>query len=262
MSYTLKTNLANKSNYGGQRSTSSIKYIVIHYTGNDGDTDEANGTYFKNNVVKASAHYFVDSDSVTQSVPDNYVAYSVGGSKYDNCNSTGGGKHYGKCANSNSLSIELCDDKKNGTIYPSDATISNALALTKKLMQKYGIDSEHVIRHFDVTGKSCPEYWCGSDEKNKKWKTAFHNKLSTSTEASSKTETAVKTNEDTTDGSFLVQVIVDSLNIRNGAGIYYSIVGEVKKDYKFTIVQTKGSWGKLKSGAGWINISSKYVKRL
>ena len=42
----LKTNLANRNNYGAKRSTSKIKYIVIHYTANDGDTDEGNGNYF------------------------------------------------------------------------------------------------------------------------------------------------------------------------------------------------------------------------
>ena len=79
MSYELKQNLANRANYGSKRNLSKIKYLVIHYTSNDGDSDEANGKYFANNVVKASAHYFVDDDSVTQSVPDNYAAYAVGG---------------------------------------------------------------------------------------------------------------------------------------------------------------------------------------
>ncbi len=177
MAYKLKKNLANKKNYGGSRKISAIKYIAIHYTANDGDTDEGNGKYFHSNIVKASAHYFVDSDSVTQSVPDDYVAWSVGGSKYSNCKSTGGGKFYGKCTNSNSISIELCDDKKNGTVYPSAATITNVIELTKDLMKKYGIPAENVIRHFDVTGKSCPAYWCGTDAKNKKWKTEFQDKL-------------------------------------------------------------------------------------
>ena len=113
MAYTLKTNIANKKNYGGKRNISSIKYIVIHYTGNDGDSDEANARYFKNNIVKASAHYFVDDDSVTQSVPDNYIAWSVGGRRYSSCSKTGGGSMYGKCTNSNSISVELCDDVKN-----------------------------------------------------------------------------------------------------------------------------------------------------
>lgn len=186
MAYTLKKNLANKKNYGNKRNTSSIKYIVIHFTANDGDTDENNGKYFHNNVVKTSAHYFVDSDSVTQSVPDNYVAYSVGGTKYNN----GGGKHYGKCTNSNSLSIELCDDVKNKKIYPSTKTIANAIELTKTLMKKYGIKADHVIRHYDVTGKSCPAYWCGTSDKDKKWKTEFHNKLAAQVKTPTKTKKA------------------------------------------------------------------------
>ena len=79
MSYELKQNLANRANYGSKRDLSKIKYLVIHYTNNDGDSDEANGKYFAREIVKASAHYFVDDDSVTQSVPDNFAAYAVGG---------------------------------------------------------------------------------------------------------------------------------------------------------------------------------------
>ena len=180
MSYKLKKKYANKSNYGAKRSTSNIKYIVIHYTANDGDTDEANANYFASRIIKASAHYFVDDDSVTQSVPDNYVAWSVGGSKYNNCKTTGGGKYYTKCTNSNSISIELCDTKKDGKIYPTKKTIDNAIELTRKLMKQYNIPSTNVIRHFDVTGKTCPVYWCGTSEKNQLWKTEFHNKLSNS----------------------------------------------------------------------------------
>lgn len=30
------------------------------------------------------------------------------------------------------------------------------IALTKKLMTKYNIPEDHVIRHHDVTGKICP----------------------------------------------------------------------------------------------------------
>ena len=177
MAYTLKKNLANKSNYGAARSLDKIKYIVIHYTANDGDTDENNGKYFANNKVGASAHYFVDDDSVTQSVPDNFVAWAVGGAKYPSCATTGGGKHYKKCTNTNSISIELCDDVKNGTIYPSAQTIENAIAFTKAKMAEYNIPKENVIRHFDVVGKLCPAYWCGTVAKDSKWLTDFWNKL-------------------------------------------------------------------------------------
>lgn len=156
MSYIFKQRIAHRANYGSKRALSRIKYIVWHYTANDGDSDEGNGNYFANNIVQASAHYFVDGDSVTQSVPDDYVAYSVGGNKYSNCNKTGGGKFYGQCTNANSISIELCDEVRNGKSDFSASTIENAIELTKILMKKHNVDINHVIRHFDVTGKQCP----------------------------------------------------------------------------------------------------------
>ena len=168
-----KTLFANPKNYGRKRSLSSIKYIVIHYTANDGDHDESNAKYFHNNVVKASAHYFVDDDSYTKSVPLKNIAWSVGGKKYPNCGKTGGGKKYGLCTNANSINIELCDTVRDGKAGASAATIQNALTLTRKLMKKYNIDKAHVIRHFDVTGKPCPAYWVD----DKKWKKEFWDKL-------------------------------------------------------------------------------------
>ena len=35
--------------------------------------------------------------------------------------------------------------------------MKRAAELTRQLMAKYGIDSSHVLRHYDVTGKKCPE---------------------------------------------------------------------------------------------------------
>ena len=61
---------------------------------------------------------------------------------------------------------------------------------------------------------------------------------------------------------FRVKIKVDDLNYRSGPGTTYAVGGQVKKGYVFTIAETSGNWGKLKSGAGWINISSKYVTRL
>lgn len=166
----IKTNLANRANYGDARSLTSIKYIVIHYTANDGDTDENNGVYFRNNAVETSAHYFVDSDSVTQSVPDNYIAWHCGAIIYN----------HPKCRNANSIGVEICDDEKNGVIYPSAKTIANTIELVESLMKKYNIPKANVIRHYDVTGKLCPAYWCGSKDKDDKWKKQFVDKIGTS----------------------------------------------------------------------------------
>lgn len=155
----IKTNLANRQNYGGARTAASIKYIVIHYTANDGDHDEGNANYFKNNVVNASAHYFVDDDSITISVPDLFTAWAVGGTKWKDCAATGGGTMYGKITNSNSISVEMCDTQKDGTIKATEKTMANTAALVKDLMKKYNITIENVYRHFDVTGKHCPAYF-------------------------------------------------------------------------------------------------------
>ena len=158
MSYTIKEQLANSGNYGGSRNASQIRYLVYHYTGNDGDRAANNAKYFQNNIVKASAHYFVDDTTVWRSVPDLKVAWSVGGSKDANADKTGGGTMYGVISNTNSLSIEMCDTIRNGVYQASEATLSNAAALGRALMEKYGIPIENVYRHFDVTGKHCPSY--------------------------------------------------------------------------------------------------------
>lgn len=158
MSYTIKEQLANSENYGGSRNASQIRYLVYHYTGNDGDRAANNAKYFQNNIVKASAHYFVDDTTVWRSVPDLKVAWSVGGSKYANADKTGGGTMYGIITNTNSISIEMCDTIRNGVYQASESTLVNAAELGRELMEKYGIPIENVYRHFDVTGKHCPSY--------------------------------------------------------------------------------------------------------
>ena len=172
MSYTLIEQLAAPGNYGGSRAASQIKYLVFHYTGNDGDAARNNAAYFQNNVVKASAHYFVDDACVYRSVPDLRVAWAVGGSKYANADLTGGGTMYGIITNTNSISIEMCDTIKNGVYQASEATMENAAALGKHLMQVYNIPIENVYRHFDVTGKHCPSYLINAE----KW-AAFKERL-------------------------------------------------------------------------------------
>lgn len=173
----IRTIEANPGNYGGSRRLDQIQYIIIHYTSNDGDTAYNNCMYFKNTIVKASAHYFVDGNMVYRSVKDNTIAWSVGGNKYPSCPQTGGGKFFGKCTNTSSVSIEICDTKKDGRVYPTQQAIKQAQELTEALMAKYNIPKDRVIRHFDVTGKLCPAYWCGDSNKDQKWLTEFKNGL-------------------------------------------------------------------------------------
>lgn len=158
---------SNAGNYGGKRKVGDIKYIVLHYTGNNGDSARANGLYFQRTVVQASAHYFVDSKEIVQSVHDDYIAWHCGAKIY----------YHPNARNANSIGVELCDDNKDGEIYPSAATIDRALALVKQLMDKYGVPQENVIRHWDVSHKLCPAYWSGTSAKDALWRSAFWSRL-------------------------------------------------------------------------------------
>lgn len=54
--------------------------------------------------------------------------------------------------------------------------------------------------------------------------------------------------------SFVVKVTTSALNIRSGNGTNYKIVGCIRNMGVYTIVEKRGDWGRLKSGAGWIHL--------
>ena len=137
---------ANGANFARGR-TQPIQFLVIHYTANNGDTVQNNLDYFAGNAVGASAHYFVDENGYGQSVKDADTAWHCGASSY----------RHEACRNANSIGMELCSRKDSkGNYYFMDQTVYNAAVLARQLMQTYGIDRAHVLRHYDVTGKKCP----------------------------------------------------------------------------------------------------------
>lgn len=46
-----------------------------------------------------------------------------------------------------------------GRYWLEDAVVANAALLTRRLMRKYGIPIENVLRHYDVVSKRCPAMW-------------------------------------------------------------------------------------------------------
>lgn len=144
----------------------SIDYIAIHYTaGTTSRKGVAKNTasYFAKGTVQASADFIVDDVDVVQYNPDlnNYYCWAVGDPR--NKNSKGGSLN-GIAKNSNSISIEMCSTNSCGQMtWPNDgrysftqAVINNTIDLVKYLMGKYGIPIDHVVRHYDITGKLCP----------------------------------------------------------------------------------------------------------
>ena len=145
--------MISKYNYTPGNS-SRIKYIVIHYVGALGGAKE-NCIYYGGRDRGSSAHYFVGFDGeIWQCVEDQNIAWHCGASSY---------KHP-ECRNANSIGIEMCVRKKGTQTlgatdrdwYFENKTVQSTIELVRYLMEKYHIPADHVIRHYDVTGKICP----------------------------------------------------------------------------------------------------------
>ena len=140
----------NLSNFRAGR-TQPVRYIVMHYTANNGDTARNNCDYYHRvGGLQASAHYFCDEHGAMQSVREGDTAWHCGARAY----------WHPECRNGNSIGIEMCSRKRaDGSYYILPETVANAAALAREIMQRYGIDTDHVLRHYDVTGKRCPMPW-------------------------------------------------------------------------------------------------------
>ena len=183
----------------------------------------------------ASWHFTVDDKEIYQAQSCNYKCFHAG-------NATG---------NATSIGIEICmfnDATRQLKAY------KNAIELVKILLKYYGWTIDKVKQHYDWSKKDCPT-WLRSGKFGYNW-TWFKNQI-TSKATVTQPSTGTGTN-----GSFVVKITTSSLNVRKGPGTSYAVVTTVKKGEAYTITEVKGSWGKLKSGVGWINISSNYVKRV
>ncbi len=174
--------------YGRERSYDSIKYIVIHYTGNNGDTAKNNCDFFHNgNTRSAGAHFFVSQDgSVCQSIQMKKAAYAVGGFVTQK---NGAGSFYKQCTNMNSVSIELCD---NASRDPSDAQ-TEAVRQLVQYIRRVCPNATRIIRHWDVSGKSCPARMIGVNQA--KW-LAFRTAISAAEAPAQKPAPAEKPKEE------------------------------------------------------------------
>ncbi len=121
-----------------------VNGIVIHYTANPGATAIANRNYFENlkdtHTTKASSHFVVGLDGeIVQCIPTAEIAYASND------------------RNKDTIAIECCYQNEDGSF--NQATYDSVIQLTAWLCAKFGLTSENVIRHYDVTGKMCPLYY-------------------------------------------------------------------------------------------------------
>lgn len=147
----------------------AINWICLHFTSGNGDTAQNNADYFaREGGLNASAHYFVDTERIVQSVKDGDTAWHCGRER--------GGSYYNDCRNANSIGIEMCSVVRNGVYVIPEATMKNAAKLTRELMAKYHIPVSRVCRHYDVTRKNCPEPWIRNPQLWEKFKTMLTEK--------------------------------------------------------------------------------------
>ena len=140
----IKCHSSNKDN----ALTRLLKGIVVHYTGNSKDLAKNNAKYFQNANRNASAHFFVDDNSIYQSVELRDIAWHCGGYYYYN----------DLIRNSNSVGIEMCCTAGNYKV--SAKTIENTVHLVVYLCEMMNIEADevdkYVLRHYDITHKKCP----------------------------------------------------------------------------------------------------------
>ena len=140
----------------------SIKYIVIHDTGNKskGANAEAHYKYFNGGNRSSSADFFVDDIQALQVNDYNkYFTWHCGDGK---------GK-YG-ITNQNSIGIEICINSDGDY----EKAVENTVKLTKQLMKDLNIPIERVVRHYDASKKVCPAQMSQSNWED--WK-QFKNNL-------------------------------------------------------------------------------------
>lgn len=122
----------------------SVNAIVIHYVGNPGTTAQQNRDYFaslaETGEESVSSHFVIGTDgAIIQCIPLDEKSY---------CSNH---------RNSDTISIECCHPDAEGCF--TQETIDALAFLVRYLADGYGLSSEDVIRHYDVTGKECPKYY-------------------------------------------------------------------------------------------------------
>lgn len=133
---------------------SGVKGIVMHWTATPGASALNERNYFNGTCIAdkrfASAHYFVDRKEAQLIIPENEVAYHA--------------HDQNRCyvsflkpnANTKAIGVEMCVEK-NGQIHSE--TIQNAADVVADLCKRYGLSTDKIVRHYDVTNKSCPAPW-------------------------------------------------------------------------------------------------------
>ena len=259
--YIFKQNLVSSSKYSIKCPFSMApRYVVVHNTYNDASAEnEVN--YMINNNNQVSFHIACDDVNVIQGLPLNRNAWHA------TDGASGQGNRYG-------IGVEICYSKSGGARYTKAE--ENAVYVCARLLHQHGLGIESLKQHHDfaLNGKNCPHRirdegrwegfkgrvnWVLGEIKAGRCDASLSSGTTYAKPAANQTVSKPTTNTSTST-NYVVRVTADSLNVRKGPSVSYSVVGELGKGEAYTIVATQNGWGKLKSGVGWINLS--YTQRV
>ena len=257
-----------------------VKKIAVHYVGNPNTSALSNRNYFENckeGGRYVSSHYIVGlKGEVIQCIPTDEWSYCT------------------NQANGYSISIETCHPKSDGIF--NDSTYVSLCELCAMLLKKFNLTTNDLIRHYDITQKTCPLHWTPTKYQSEAVATARWNRFKqdvqtvmnggkvTRNNTVDITESSIKGNTTkpianpstptkTSTLPYKVKVIDTDkagLNVRSGSGVNNPIVTTIKYGEVYTVVDEvkvgSSTWGLLKAYKekrnGWINVGSNYVTKL
>lgn len=147
-----------------------VRGVVVHWTANThkGAGVTAHRAYFNKNDRGASAHYVVEGEEVILCIPENEVAFHAGdkprkedlplrvrlleGALYKNPN------YY-------TIGIEMCVNKDSDWT----KTVQTTVLLCQEILDRHGLNTSDLYRHYDITGKDCPKMFMPIQLGNMEW---------------------------------------------------------------------------------------------
>ena len=123
-----------------KRKNKQIKFIIFHYTGMKKEIDSINK--LTNFHSKVSSHYLIKKNGeILTLVPDLYIAWHAGVSKWKNFNSI----------NKYSIGIEISNSGHDNKYTKfNNHQIKSVLRLSEYLIKKYKIKSDFILGHSDI----------------------------------------------------------------------------------------------------------------
>lgn len=230
--------LTNVNFRAAHRGFDDIDYITVHYTAEPGVSALRECMSFENQYRAASAHFFVDEDGIWRCVMDRDISWHCGNDVY----------YHDACRNDNSIGIEMCclkgdpvhaDSPYDPDWYFAEETMENTAELVRELMMRYGVPLENVVRHNDVSHKTCPAPFVNDFSA---WQ-AFLDRVG-----------QYKTDYD---GSYPARITRSSVSVRSGPGTSYRVVKTLQRNDTVTVLEElgrdnekNGRW--VRTEDGWI----------